>query len=201
MKERLLKKEAQKLMQMPGNVRGGVILANLEFIRQKAGQSEMGKIQEKLKGLGIAFNLKELKPMEFYPEALSVLTVLLVKEILNLDDNGVFEMGKAGIKLSLFIKILTKYFVSPRQCFEESPGYWQKHFDFGELEPIELNEGGKYAIIRIKGYKYHPIMCFYHRGCFLQVAELILGRSGASIEETKCAHKKDPYHEYIIRWK
>ncbi len=201
MKERLSKKEAQKLMQMPGNVRGGVILANLEFIRQKAGQSEMGRVQERLKEMGIAFNLKELKPMEFYPEALSVLTVLLVKEILNLDDNGVFEMGKAGIKLSLFIKTLTKYFISLRQCFEESPRYWQKHFDFGELEPIELNEERKYAIIRIKGYKYHPIMCLYHRGYFLQIAELVLGRSGASIEETKCVHKKDPYHEYIIRWK
>jgi predicted hydrocarbon binding protein len=199
--QRVTKEEADKLMKIPGNVKGAVILADLEYIKRKGGEEAIEKIEKRLKELGYPFSLERIKPMNFYPEALSVLVILLAKEVLNLDKEGIFEMGKAAPKLSLFIKLLTRFFISIKRCLEEAPRYWQRHFDFGSLEAKEFNEKEQYAIIRIKGYKFHPLMCYYHKGYFLEIAQLALGKRLVKIEETKCVFKGDPYHEYRITWK
>ncbi len=201
MEDRLSQKEARGLMKIPGNVKGSVILADIDYVKIKGGEEAVKKLKKRMKEIGIEFELEKVKPMEMYPEAISVIIVLLAKEILRLDEEGVFDMGKAAVKLSFFIKILTRYFISPKRCFEESPRYWAKHFDFGELEAVEFDEIEKYAVIRIRGYKFHPIMCQYHRGYFLQIAQLVLGEKEVLVEETKCVFRNDPYHEYVISWK
>lgn len=195
------KEEAQRLKKIPGNVKGAVILADLEFVKQKGGKEAIEKLQKRVQELGFEVNLEEIKPMEFYPEALSVLVILLAREILHLDKEGIFEMGKNAPKLSMFIKILTKFFFSLKKCFQEAPRYWERHFDFGELETVEFNEREKYAIVRVKGYRFHPIMCLYHKGYFSQIAQLALGQRPVEIKETKCVFWGDPYHEYVIKWK
>lgn len=197
----LSKKEVEELKKIPGNVKGAVILADLEYIKKKAGETALKKIQERLKEMEINIDLAKIKPMDFYPEFFSVLIILLAKEILNLDEDGIFEMGMAAPKLSFFIKILTKFFVSPRKCFEEAPMYWKRHFDFGELEPVQLDEEKKYAIIRVKGYKFHPLICHYHRGYFVQIVQFLTGSKEITANETKCIFRGDPYHEYLIKWK
>lgn len=187
-------------MKIQGNVRGAVILADIQYVRQKAGEKIIQKIEKRLKELGCPFLVKNIEPMMLYPEAISVLIILLIRELLNLDEEGIFQMGKAALKLSFFTKVLTKYFVSLKRCFEEIPGYWEKHFDFGRLETAEFSEEEKYVIVRIIGYKFHPVMCAYHKGYFLQFARLALGRKTVTIEETKCLYRGAPYHEYVIRW-
>lgn len=200
MEEKLTKKEVDRLMKIPGNVKGAVILADVDYLRINGGEEAVKKLKQRMEELGVGVSLESIKPTEMYPEAISVIVVLLIKEILGLDERGVFEMGKAAVKLSFIIKLLTKYFISIKRCFEESPRYWKKHFDFGEIEPVEFNEPEHYVIVRVKGYKFHPLMCWYHKGYFLQVAQLALGKKKASIEETKCMFRGDPYHEYKITW-
>jgi predicted hydrocarbon binding protein len=200
MEKQITKEEADRLMAIPGNVRGAIFLTNSEYIRKRGGEEGIKEIEERLKELDHPFLFKNIKQMEYYPEGISVLVILLAIELLNLDEEDVFEMGKAAAKLSVFMKILTKYFISIKKCFEESPRYWQKHFDFGRIEIVEFNEVKKYGIFRVRGYKFHPIMCTYHRGYFLQIAQLAVGRQTARIEETKCMFKGDPYHEYLIKW-
>ncbi|MCD5396468.1 MAG: hypothetical protein LR000_02275 [Candidatus Pacebacteria bacterium] len=194
------KEEIENLKKIPGNVKGAVILADLEYVRRKGGMEAQGKIQRRLKELGFNISLKEIKPMSFYPEYLSVTVILLAKEVLHLDDDGIFEMGKTAPKLSIFIKLLTKFFASVERCFKETPKYWAKHFDFGEIETVEFNPKKKYAIIRVRGYKFHPIMCVYHKGYFLEIAQLALGKRPVKIAEIRCMFKGDPYHEYKISW-
>jgi len=199
-KYKVTKEEAQRLMQIPGNVKGAVILADLEYVKRKGGKEAQKMIQKRLKELGYNISLEDIKPMDLYPEALSVLIILLAREVLELDENGIFEMGKAAPKLSLFIKLLTRFFLSIKKCFEEAPKYWRRHFNFGELEAVEFNEKEKYVIIRVKGYKFHPLMCHYHKGYFLEIAQMALGKRPVEIKETKCVFKGDPYHEYLITW-
>lgn len=194
------KKQVQDLIKKKENVRGSVIMANLEFLRRRGGEVAIKKLKEKWREFELSPDLLKIKPMEFYPEGISVFLVLIAREILDLDDEGVFEMGRAGMKLSFFLKIISHYFSSFKKCFKESPKYWEKHFDFGRIEPVELNEEEKKVIIRVIGYNYHPTMCLYHRGYFLQLTNLIIGGDRATIEETKCTHKGDLCHEYIISW-
>lgn len=199
--QKITKEEADKLMAIPGNVKGAVILADLEYARRKGGIEAIKKIKERLKELVYPVDIEEIKPMEKYPEALSVLIILLVKEVLNLTDEEIFEMGGAAIKLSPFIKILTKYFVSPKKCFEQAPKYWEKYFDFGKIEPAEYNGKEGYTILRVIGYKFHPIICIYHMGYFTQVVKIATGKKIIESKEIKCIYRGDPYHEYFISWK
>ena len=116
-KFKVTKEEAQQLARIPGNVKGAVILADLEYIRRKGGIKAQKIIQKRLRELGYNISLKDIRPMDLYPEALSVLIILLAKEVLGLDEDGIFEMGKAAPKLSIFIKLLTRFFASIRKCF------------------------------------------------------------------------------------
>lgn len=196
-----LKEIADKLMEIKGNVRGEVIRNDFNYIRYREGEEGVRKVEEKLKELGYPLKFKEIRPMEYYPEALSVLVIFLAKEIFQWTESDIFDMGNSAPKYSFFTKLLMRYFLSLKKCFEESPNYWKAHFDFGSLETVEFNEKEKYAIIRIKGYKFLPIMCFYHAGYFLRIVQFILKNENPTIEETKCVYKGAPYHEYKIKWK
>lgn len=200
-KARVTKEEANRLMAMPGKVRGAVILANLEFAVRKSNKNIIDQIEQKLKELGLSSDLKTIKPMDKYSEAFSVIIILLIKEILNLTDNDIFEMGQAALKLPYFVKMISKYFVSLENVLEQSPKHWQKYFDFGKVEISQYDKEKNYVIIRVTDYKFHPIVCIYHRGYFAQAGKMATGKKVIESREIKCIYKGDPYHEYFISWK
>lgn len=199
-KEILTKEKVKKLLQIPGNVRGTIILTNIEYIRKKWGESAVLKLKEKIKELEIPLDLEKIKHGEMYPEAVSVLVVLLIKEILNLNDQDIFEMGKAAMKLSPIVKILTKFFLSIDVILEKAPDYWEQYFDFGKLEVVDCDKEKKYAVVRLKDYKFHPLLCLYHMGYFYQVAKIASGAEKITVKETKCVFRGDRFHEYYFNW-
>ncbi|PIR71678.1 MAG: hypothetical protein COX89_00535 [Candidatus Nealsonbacteria bacterium CG_4_10_14_0_2_um_filter_37_10] len=199
-KEFSLKEEANRLMKIKGNARGVTLQTHAEYILYKKGDEGLRRVEEKLKELGYPLKFKEVRPLKWYPEGLGVLVLLVAKEIFNWSKSDIFDMGNSAPKYSFVVKLLLKYFLSPRRSFQESPKYWRKHYDFGELETGEFNEKEKYLIVREKGYKFHPIACIFHSGYFLRIAQYVIKSEKITIEETKCMFKGDPYHEFIIRW-
>lgn len=195
-----LKEEADRLMRIKGNSRGEILRTHAVYISAKEGREGVSKIETKLKELGYPLVFEEVKPMEWYPEGLGVLLLLVAKEIFHWNDADIFEMGNAAPQYSLIARLLMKYFISPERSFKESPKYWQGHYDFGTLEAAEFDEKEKYLVIRVKEYKFHPIICTFHSGYFLRIAQFVIGSEGLTIEETVCMFKGGPYHEYVIRW-
>ncbi len=195
-----LNEEAAKLMEIQGNVRGEVLRVNVAYIRFREGEEGLILVEEKLGELDFPLKLKGFKSLKWYPESLSVLIILVAKEIFNWSDNDVFEMGNSAPKSSFIFQLLMRNFLSSRKSFEESPKYWKAHFDFGELETFEFNEKEKYFTIRVKGYKFHPIMCIYYSGYFLRIAQFIIKSEKITIKEIKCVYRGDSYHEYMINW-
>lgn len=195
-----LKEEATKLLQISGNVRGEVFRANAAYIKYREGEEGLLILEEKLEELGYPLKFQGFKSFNWYPESLSVLVILIAKEIFHWSEQDVFEMGNSAPKYSFIVQLLMRHFLSPRKCFAESPKYWQAHFDFGELETFEFNEKEKYLIFQVKGYKFHPLLCIYHSGYFLRIAQLVIKSQKIKIKETKCVYKGDPYDEYLISW-
>jgi len=196
----LTKEEARKILNIPGKVRGTIILTNIEYLKRKGGEEALEKLKEKIKELEIPINLDEIKHASMYPEAISVLIILLIKEVLNLNEKEIFEMGKGAMKLSPIIKILTKFITSVDVILKRAQEYWREYFDFGELEIVEYNQEKKYAIARLKGYKFHPLLCVYHAGYFYQVAKVVLGAQEITVKETKCVFRGDPFDEFYFSW-
>jgi hypothetical protein len=110
------------------------------------------------------------------------------------------EMGKSAPKLSFIVKMLMKTFLSTKRTFQESSDYWRRHYLAGELVPAEIDEEKKYLYLRLKDFKVHPIICLYLTGFFYTIASLALKITKIECKETKCSHKGDAYHEFLITW-
>jgi len=187
-------------MKIEGNVRGEVFKFTFYYAKDKEGEEAPRLIEEKMNKLGYPFKFSDLEPLRWYRESLSVLAILVAKELFSWTDKDIFNMGYEASKYSLLIKILMRYFVSSERVFKEAPAYWKKHFDFGDLEPVEFSEKKKYTIMRVKGYKFHPLICLYHAGYFLRIANLTVRSKKIDVKETKCVFKGEDCNEYLITW-
>jgi len=202
MVQELTKETAQKLMGIQGEVRGVTFKTDIEYILKEKGEEGLKKVEQALERLGCPIRYKEINTMTFYPVGLRALSLLVIKQIFDFTNEEIKKMGFFATKVSLMIKLFTRYFLSlQRVFFKEAPRIWKKHWTLGELVPVELNEEKKYAIMKLENFNLHPIYCHYLGGYFCGVLQLIIKSTQITSEETKCPFLGDQYHEYLIRWK
>ncbi len=200
MEEKTLKQIADELMQKKGNVRGEVFRISESYIREKKGEEGIKAVEEKLEDLGYPFHFSDIKPLGWYQEGLSVLIILATRELFAWTEKDIFDWGNFAPKVSFLNKMFIKYFVSLKRILEESPKYWQTHFDFGELLPVDVDEKERRVVIRVKGYEFDPLICSYHAGYFQRIISFSVRSKHVSVKETKCVHKGDAFHEYLMQW-
>jgi hypothetical protein len=195
-----LKQEADRLMKIKGNSRGEILRTHAVYIRYRKGEEGIRAVEEKMKELGYPLEFKTIKSLNWYPEAQGVLVILVAKQLFNWTESDIFDMGNSAPKYSFIVKLLLKYFVSLKKSFQEASKYWEKHYDFGQLEPSKINEKEKYLIVRVRGHKFHPIVCTFWRGYFLRFTSYVIKSKNITCRETKCVFKGDPFHEFLIKW-
>ncbi len=196
-----LKETVDDLVKIPGKVRGEVFLSHADYIKKREGRGGLKKMEETLSYFGHPVNFKKVKPSDWISEGISSAVVVAAKEIFYWEEKDVFEMGKAAPRLSPGLKLIVRSIVSPQRLFEEAPVYWENLFDFGLLEPVSFSENEKEALIRIKGYKTHPLLCIYHAGYIQGLAEFALQSKKIAVKETACVHKENSHDEFKITWK
>lgn len=195
-----LEKEAVKLKNIKGNVKGEVFKNYFNYILDKKGEEGVRELTEMMEKLKWPINYSKINSYQLYPDGQSILIILVAKTIFNWSEQDIFDMGYAIPQRSFIIKIIMHYFVSIDNIIKKAPTSWKKHYDFGELKIAELNKEKKYCIARLTGYKTHPIICIYLRGYFLRIMEYLVISKNIVMEETKCVYKGDSYHEYRASW-
>ena len=138
--------------------------------------------------------------MMWYPLRLRVLTFYAMREVLSWSDNDFRTMGFNAPKYSLIVKLLMKFFTSPRTAFNHAPEYWFRHYDVGSLEIDTFNEKECYAVQRIKDFTVPPLYCTYLEGYFKSLYVFTFPGKHITIQETLCASRGDPYHEFRAEW-
>jgi len=201
MEKETLQQTTERLLNFSGKVRGEVLINHARYVKKKEGKGGLEKLERRMEELGAAINFRKIKAAGWYSEGLSCLAVVVSKELLYWKEEDVFQMGEHGPQFSLGIKLLVQSVVSPERLFKASPAYWNNLFNFGSLEPVEFSEELQWAIIRIKDYKTHPLLCVYHAGYIKAIAEFVLKNKKVTVEETACVYKGKPYDEYRIKWK
>jgi len=196
-----LEKTVEELKKISGKVRGEILLDHADYIKEKEGGGGLKKLEKKLEDLGAPLRFKNINPLDWYNESLSVTVILVAKEIFYWKEEDIFEMGESAPRFSLGLKMLTQNLILPKRLFEESPVYWKNIFNFGSVEPVEFDEEKEQAKIRIKEYKTHPLICTYHAGYLKGLAKFALKEKTIDVKQEKCVHKGDSYNEYIIKWK
>jgi hypothetical protein len=195
------KEEIKVMMGITGEARGVTLQTDAEYVLLKKGKDGLGKVEEKLKEMGCPIDYKHVKATDWYPVGLRALSLIAIKETFNWTNEEIEDMGNVAPKYSFFVKLLMKYFLTLSMTYEESPKYWKKHYTIGELETPDYSPKKKYFIIRVKGFKIHPILCVYLGGYFKRISQFVLKNAkNFKITENKCMFRGDPYHETLITY-
>ncbi len=194
-----LEETAEKLLSFEGKAKGEIFRKCLDYIRQKEGEEGVRKVEEKVREVS-SIDIDKVKSLNWVKEGVSSLTIITAKELFDWDDDEVYRMGSFVPKTSFITKILVRHFASREKVFREAPRYWSRHCDFGEMESVELSEEGKYVILRLKGFRVHPVICKFHGGYIKGFAEIGMKGKNIKVEEVKCPYRGDDYHEYKLTW-
>ncbi len=165
---------ADEIMSKPGNIVGAAVNAQSDYVIKKEGEDGLRRVEQVMDELGYPFSFQDLDRFEMYPENYDVLRVYVAKEIFNWTDENIFAMGKNSLTISRVLRIAMG-FVSLERTFSKAGFLWDKHFDFGELIPVEIDMEEKYMKLRMIDYDFHPIMQKYFRGYFSAVTEVTTG--------------------------
>ncbi len=199
--EKNLKEVADELMSQNGNVRGEVFRTHAEFIKYKEGEEGIVMVEDRMRELGYPVDLVKTQTGDWHKEALSVLVIVVAKEIFDWTEDDVYEMGNSAPKHSFIVKMFIKQFISVKDIFEKAGQYWEKHYNFGTIEGGEFNEEEKYITVKIKDYRFHELVCGpYFKGYLTRIAQFSIKSKKIETEQIKNVFNGDPYNEYLIKW-
>lgn len=194
-----MKEELYETAQFEGKVRGVVLSADAEYIRRHEGEEALPAVEEETKRMGYPINYSEIKAMSWYPAGLRIVSLLAVRKALNWDDGQIREMARCAPKYSLITKLMLRYFARPQTLVPRLGSYWRKNFTIGSLEGRLTDDHS--AILDLRHFTAHPLVCTYLQGYFLGTLGMVVGQTGKlSVEETKCTHRGDAYHEFVLQW-
>ena len=199
MEQIITKETAKKLMEIKGEVRGISFQAEGRYILQEKGEESLKKLEDELAKLGYPIKYNEIKAMDFYPIGLKAITVLTIKKVFGFNEEKLREIGALGTKMPLIIRLFARYLGSIKMAAKGAPMMWRRYYTVGDLKAIDLNEEKRYLILRLENFRLVSFFCSYLRGYFATIIEMIVGKK-TSCEETRCIHRGDEYHEFLVKW-
>jgi hypothetical protein len=194
------KKEAEQLMKLTGRVRGAVFETDADYVKSNYGNAGLERITAAIGQLGYDLHYDDLNSMEWRPLGLRALSLTVMKDIFNWADDDIRAMGDAAPKYSFIVKLLMKFFISPKVAFSHAPEYWTKHYDVGHLEAVELSEEKRSAVVHLADFNVHAVYCRYLEGFFGRLFKFMFPRSTVKIRETLCMCEGDARHEFLVNW-
>ncbi|MCU0679117.1 MAG: hypothetical protein MUC28_01555 [Planctomycetes bacterium] len=198
-----LEKEIPILLENdPGKQRGGDFIYLNNYVKTKYGEEGIRRVTAEIRKANyIPRDVTSIDEMDWIPSSLPTIFMLASAKIFHWRENDVLALGQGAISLHSLIKVFIRYFSSVKKTFQLAARTWQKHYSFGQLKIERFDEKNKEIILRLAGFKKHPISCLYLRGLFAKIIEVATGSAAVESEETKCEFKGDPYHEFVFRWR
>ncbi len=205
MKQVISKKELNELEERfkGKEERGLPFKSEATYILKKEGEKGLKRLEDTMAGLGYPIKYEEVKLTNFYPAIIEVLTLISIKKLFNYDDKKFQEIGEFSVKLPQVIRtvaVMRKYFSPSKELLNRiTLRIWRNYFLWGDLTILEYDEKKKYAILIIKNYPNHPLNCQVITGGIRAVFKVVIGTK-TTCKETKCTHRNDDHHEFLIKW-
>ncbi|MEK7173446.1 MAG: hypothetical protein AAB723_03090 [Patescibacteria group bacterium] len=195
-------KEIQKILAKQGDVRGAVFQTDANYILKVGSPSDLLKVDNQLKQWGVGLQLKDAKPMGWYPVAWRVLSLLAIKETFGWGEEEIRKIGENAPKVSVIVKLFFKLFPDIGKFAEQIPKYWAKHYTAGVLEVAKLDKANKELILHLKDFAFHPLFCKYLEGYFQTATKLTrVKESVVTVKEIQCSFRtQTAYEAYQINW-
>jgi len=200
MEEIISPEEIKSLLEKDGKVKGVVLQNHREFILKEKGVEGLKKLNEAMDALPGLEKWKELNTWEFGPVGLEVIELLVIKKVFDFDDEKIKAIGAFGSRLSFLARFFVQYIGSLEFLVKKAAEMWKKYYTAGELIVKELKLEKNYVILEIRNFDLHPIHCLHLDGYFANMIKMASGSQEVKCQETKCVHRGDDHHEFVISW-
>lgn len=200
MESLISKDDLEKVKAIKGEVIGATLIANAGFIVQKEGKKGLERLEQAMEEVvGYPLKTEELEPRKFYPSKLLAAMLLLMEKLFGFEKKEFVEIGREGPRIPLMLRVFIRYLTSVETLIKEAPEMWKRYFTIGGLEIIEYKEDERHITLQIKDFDFIPLQCWILKGYISSILEMVV-RSSVSCEETKCLHRGDDFHEFVLRW-
>ena len=199
MEQVISKEEFDDLMKIKGEIRGMSLKIIANFILREKGKEGLKEIEDTITNLGYPIKYKDIKAMTFYPVGLEAVTELALMRIFNFGKEEFKKLGEFAPKSAVVVRLFMRYLFSMNSLIKGIPKMWKIYYTVGSLKVAELNEEERYMILRLENFRLHPAECQIYLGYFPTVLQMVTGRK-TTCEETKCVHRGDGYHEFLLKW-
>lgn len=196
----ILEQEFNCYLEIPGEIRGAAFQTDAEYIRTAIGSDGLRRIESALKIYGIQLSYDAVRAMAWIPLRTRALSMAMMHDFFGWQDRDFYAMGDVGSKHSFIIRLLAKFFASPRAVFNNAPVYWSKYYSVGRISPVRFNENDHIVTLELVNFKVHSMYCRYLEGFFRRLVQHNFPKHDVKVEETKCVFKGDEVHEYFFRW-
>jgi len=196
MGEIITKEEFNELMKIKGEVRGVTLKGYQDYILKEEGEEGLEKFKKEI----VEFDFpKEIRTMDFYPIGYQVLAIEIMKRVFNYDEKKFQEIGEFSAKVSMIVKLFSRYFFSVPQVMKQIPKMWEKYYTVGRIELGDYKEDETLLVIRLKDFHIHPIHGQILVGYFSSLLKMISGQKARG-EEIKSPFKGDDCYEFLMKW-
>ena len=154
MGEIITKEEFNKMMKVKGEVRGVTLRGYRDYILKEEGEEGLEKIKKVMVEFGYP---KEVRTMDFYPIGYQVLAIEIMKRVFNYNEKNFQEIGEFSAKVSMIVRLFSRYFFSVEQAMKHIPKMWEKYYTVGKIDLGDYKEGETSLIIRLKDFHIHPL--------------------------------------------
>jgi len=197
----LIEEPIELLKQIKGSAKTVTLQTDKIYIEIQNVENGISLVEKEMEKMGFPFCYNKLvSPTDFVPISVRIASLLAIKKVFHLDDEQIRAMGRLATKSSFFTKLALRYLISLEKMSKEIPRHWKRHYSVGSMDLGDLHESERFFIVRLREFNTHPIFCTYFSGYILGIVELIENYPNLAVQETKCQHRGDEYHEFIVTW-
>jgi predicted hydrocarbon binding protein len=189
------------IQEIPGFVKAVALQTDKVFIEMQEKENGIVLVEKELEQMGFPLQYDSfLSPSTLVPLSKRIASLIAIRNVFCLNDEQIRQMGSLAIRSSFLTKLTLRYLISLSKMAKELPRHWQRHYTVGRMDAGELHEDQCYFIICLRDFKAHPIFCTYLSGYIIGGVEMIGNYPNLTIQEIKCQHRGDEYHEFKISW-
>lgn len=169
------KEAIEQWAKVPGEVRGMGLKTNLDYVFEMKGPEALKRVEDAMARMGYPITRSAIQAMAFYPFVHSPVVEIGIQDTLGFSEQDFYEMGRYSTKVSLFLKIMAKYFLSVQAAITYATKMWNEYYTRGHIQAVEVNDREKRIILRILDFETTDPGWNIIRGYFSQTAQMIVG--------------------------
>lgn len=181
-----------------GNIASRAVSDHLSVLKEKFGEGVEEKMQKEVNDLGYDIDILNVRERKTVPIAFYVTFLVIERELFNLDNEGMRELGRESAKRSFLLRFASNLLISLDMMCKNANTGWRKYYETGEFKVTNFDKEKKEIVGEITNFVGHPDHCRFLEGYFEQLIFFVSGKKGRCREKDCIFIDNGDVHRFII---